>query len=115
MQGNISSPHLATTLLYDVLRRWSQYLNMCVAASASEVEEAPGASVPFSLEPILVELEGGRYIGPILPAALADLVSGRRPEGGSAAKGGGGGGNGGNGGGGGSGGGGGGGGGGLKI
>ena len=87
VQGMISSPHLATTLLYDVSRRWSQYLNRCVAASASEVAEALGASVPFSLEPILVELEGGRYIGPILPAALADLVSGRRPAGGSAPKG----------------------------
>ena len=56
------------------------------------MEDSPGASVPFSLEPILVELDGGRYIGPILPATLADLVSGRRPAGGSAAKGGGGGG-----------------------
>ena len=89
VQGVISSPHLATTLLFDVLRRWSQYLNRCVAALASEVEEAPGASVPFSLEPILVELEGGRYIGPILPDTLADLVAGRWPAGGSAAKGGG--------------------------
>ena len=52
-----------------------------------EVEEAPGARVPFSLEPILVKLEGGRYIGPILPAALVDLVAGRRPAGGSAPKG----------------------------
>ena len=69
-----------------------QYLNRCVAASASEVEKAPGASVPFYLEQTLVDLEGGRYIGPILPAALADLVSGSRPEGGSAPKGGGGGG-----------------------
>ena len=68
----------------------SQYLNRCVAASASEVEEAPGASAPFSLEPILVELEGGRYNGPILPASLADLVTGRQPSGGSAPKGGGG-------------------------
>ena len=74
-----------------MLRRWSQYLNRYVAASASEVEEARGASVPFSLEPILVELEGGRYIGPILPAALADLVSGRRLASGSDQKGGGGG------------------------
>ena len=88
----ISSPHLATTLLYDVSWRWSQYLNRCVAALASEVEEAPWASVPFSLEPILIKLEGGRYIGPILPAALAELVAGRRPAGGSAQKGGGGGG-----------------------
>ena len=47
-----------------------------------EVVEAPRASVPFSLEPILVKLEEGRYISPILPASLADLVAGRRPAGG---------------------------------
>ena len=56
------------------------------------MEEAPGGSAPFSLEPIMVKLEGGLFIGPILPAALADLVSGTRPAGGSAPKGGGGGG-----------------------
>ena len=54
--------------------------------SASEVVESPGASVPFYLEPIMVELEGGRYIIPILPASLADLVAGRRPAGGSASR-----------------------------
>ena len=58
VQGMISSPHIAMTLLFDVSRLWSQYLNRCVAASALEVEEAPGTSVPFSFEPILVELEG---------------------------------------------------------
>ena len=83
----ISSPHLATELLFDVSQRWSQYLNRCVAALSSEVEEAPGGSDPFSLEPILVDLKGVHYIGPILPAALADLVAGRRPAGGSAPKG----------------------------
>ena len=92
VQGMISSPHFATTLLFDVLRRWSHYLNRCVAASASEVVEALGASVPFSLKPILVDLEGGHYIGPILPASLDDVVTGRRPTGGSAPKSGGGGG-----------------------
>ena len=49
VQGVISSPNLATTLLFDVLRRWSQYLNRCVAASDSKVVEAPGGRVPFSL------------------------------------------------------------------
>ena len=39
-----------------------------------EVEEAPGARVSLSLKPILVKLEGGRYIGPIPPASLADLI-----------------------------------------
>ena len=54
----VSSPHLAITLLFDVLRRWSQYLNRHVAALALEVEKALGASVPFSLKPILINLEG---------------------------------------------------------
>ena len=49
VQGMISSPHLATTLLYDVLRLWNQYLNRCVVASSSEVVEAPGSSAPFSI------------------------------------------------------------------
>ena len=74
----ISSPHLATTLLYNVSRRWSEYLNRCAAAPASKVMKAPGASVSFSLKPILVELEEGRYIGPILPVSLANIVAGRR-------------------------------------
>ena len=66
----ISSPHLATTLLFDVSRRWRLYLNRCVAALASESLDAPGYQVPFSLEPILAELEGDRYVGPILLPAL---------------------------------------------
>ena len=74
VQGMISSPHLATTLLFDVLRWWSLHLNRCVAASASESLYAPGFHVPFSHEPNLAYLEGGRYVGPILTASLADLV-----------------------------------------
>ena len=83
MQGTILSPHLAPPLLNDVSQRWSQYINRCVAASASEVVEAPGASIPFSLEPIMVVLEEGRYVGPILPGPLADLLTGRCAEGGN--------------------------------
>ena len=65
-----------------------------MAALDSEVAEAPGASAPSPLKPILVELEGGRYIVPILAVSLADLVAGRRSTGGGAPKrGGGGGGN----------------------
>ena len=59
VQGMISSPHLSTTLLFGVSRRWSQYLNRCVEALAFEVVEAPGGSVSFSLEPTLVNMEGG--------------------------------------------------------
>ena len=78
-------------ILFDVLRRWSQYLNRCVAALDLELVEAPGANVPFSLEPILVELEGGCYIGRILPASLSDIVTGRHPSGEGSPKSGGGG------------------------
>ena len=58
---------------------------------SSKVVEVPGDRVPFSLEPILVELEGYHYIGPILPVYLADLGAGRRLAGGGAPKSGGGG------------------------
>ena len=56
-------------------RRWSLYLNRCVAVSASESLDAPGCLAPFSLDPILADLEGGRYLRLILPMALGDLVS----------------------------------------
>ena len=42
---------------------------------ASESLDAPGCQIPFFLEPILAELEGGRYVTLILPIALGDLVS----------------------------------------
>ena len=35
-------------------------------------------TVPFYVEPILIEMEGARYVGPILTATLVELVSGRR-------------------------------------
>ena len=54
-----------------------------MTASTSKVVEALGASVPFSLELILVEIEGGRYISLILLISLADLVAGRVSAGGS--------------------------------
>ena len=60
VQGMISSPHLATTLLFDLLRRWTLYLNRCVAESASEPFDTSGSPVPFLLETILADLDGGR-------------------------------------------------------
>ena len=63
MQGVILSPRLSTILLYDVSQWWSQYLNRCVDASSLEVVEAPGASVPFYLKPILVDMERGGLLG----------------------------------------------------
>ena len=55
---------------------------MCVTASASETLEAPGAKVPFSLEPILIYLEGGHYVGLILQGSLANILAEWRPAGG---------------------------------
>ena len=47
VQGMISYPHLSTILLYNVLWRWSLYLNRWVFASASEALEAPGGQRPL--------------------------------------------------------------------
>ena len=78
VQGMITYPHLVTTLLYDLFLRWSLYLKRCVIESSSEDVGAAGATAPFLLEPTLLKLEGGRYVGRLLPLPLADLVSGRR-------------------------------------
>ena len=85
----ISSPHLSTTLIYDVPQWWSLYLNRCVAVLESEALEAPGDNVPFTLDPILLELEVGRYVRPVLPGTLSDILVGRRPVGSSGSRGGG--------------------------
>ena len=74
VQGVISSPHIATTLLFDLSRQWSLYLNKCMSESASEPLDTSGSHVTFSLDKILSDLDGGRYVGPILLASLADLV-----------------------------------------
>ena len=63
-----------------------------MAASALEVVKAPGANVPFSLKPIMVNLEVGFYMGPILSGTLVDLLAVRQAEGGNVSRGGGGGG-----------------------
>ena len=47
-----------------------------MAALVSETLGSPGANDPFSLKPILFELEGGRCVGPIFPMQLVYLVSG---------------------------------------
>ena len=77
VRGTITTTHLATTLLYDVSHQWSLCLNRCITLSSSEDVGAAGATMPFSLEPIFLELEGGRYVEPLLPLTLplAELVS----------------------------------------
>ena len=54
--------------------------------------EAPGASVPFYIKPIVVDLEGVHYVGPILLGTMVGLLSGRRATYGNGGGGGGGGG-----------------------
>ena len=49
-----------------------------MSESASEALEDPGANTSFSLMQILVEIKGGRYVGPILPGLLEDLLPGER-------------------------------------
>ena len=50
---------------------------MYVAASALEGVDVLGPRAPFSRKPILVKLEGGKYVGPILPGPLSDLLAGK--------------------------------------
>ena len=38
------------------------------------------------LDPILLELEGGRYVGPLLPLPLAELVNGKHVGGSATAE-----------------------------
>ena len=78
----ITSPRLVTTLLYDVSRRWSLYLNRCMTTSSSEDVGVPGAIVPFSVEPMLLELESWRYVGTLLPSTLTEMVSVQHSSGG---------------------------------
>ena len=51
------------------------YPNRCVDGLAPDSLDAPGYHVPFLLEPVLADLEGGQYVRPILPLDLRDLVS----------------------------------------
>ena len=76
VHGMMTSSCLATTLIYDVSRQWSLHINRCISASFSNYLGATGSVVTFLIDPILVDLEGGRYMGTILPATLADLVRG---------------------------------------
>ena len=74
VQGMISSPHLATKLLFNLSRWWSLYMNRCVDELASEPLDTSGSHVPFLQEKILAKLEGERSVVHILLASLADLV-----------------------------------------
>ena len=85
MQGKISSPHLSTALLYNLSWRWSLYLNRCVAEFG--LEDLVG-NISFTLDPILLKMEGGHYIDPIIPGPVSDIFAVRR-SGGGGAKGGG--------------------------
>ena len=59
-------------------RRWILYLKRCVATSDYKALEVLGANAPFSLDPIVFEIEGGRYVGSILPVPLLELLAVQR-------------------------------------
>ena len=52
-----------------------------MTASFSEDVGVLWATVPFYVDPILLEMEGGRYVVPFLPDTLADLVTSRCGDG----------------------------------
>ena len=51
-----------------------------------EDEGDPRETVPFLVEPILIDMEGGRYMGPLLTATLAEIISTRRDGGGGSGR-----------------------------
>ena len=53
-----------------------------------EVVKTPGSNVPFSIKPIMFELEGRWYVGPILLVTLADLLAVRQAADGNVIRGG---------------------------
>ena len=71
----ITQPHLSTTLLYDVSKMWSMHLNICVSASSLEDVGVPGEMGTLSIYPILLDLDSGRYMEPLLPDTMSELVS----------------------------------------
>ena len=73
----IASPHLSTTLIYDVSHWWYIYINRCMTVSHSEYLGATGEALHLSVEPILLELEGGRCMGQLLTGSLENLFSRR--------------------------------------
>ena len=74
----IESPRLVTTPLFGMSRFWVLYVNRYMLVSSLDNLGYPMLMVPFSLEPILLGLEGGKYMGPILPEAFAELISEER-------------------------------------
>ena len=73
----ITYPQLTMALLYDMSWRWSLYLNRCMALSHSEYVGVHRATVTFSLEPTLLYMKGGSYLGPLLMVTLAEMIIGR--------------------------------------
>ena len=59
-QGMITPLHLAKTLMIDVYRRRSLYLNRCGAASSSKDLGLPRATATFSIDSTPLKFEGGR-------------------------------------------------------
>ena len=59
-----------------------------MTASSLEDIGAPGATAPFLLGPILIYMEGGRYVGTFLPVLVDELVIGRRGDSGGSSEGG---------------------------
>ena len=67
VQGVLMSPHLETMIIFGVSHWFLHYLNWYVVAMALEYLAAPNYAVPFSLDPVLQEMEVGRYFDPTPP------------------------------------------------
>ena len=59
-QGIITPPHIDKTIMLDVYRLRSLYLNRCGAASSSKDLGLPRATATFSIDSTPLKFEGGR-------------------------------------------------------
>ena len=73
----ITYHNLSTILIFYVSHKCSQYLNWCVFESLSEELGDTVTVVTLLLGVISQELDGGRYVVPIFPSSLSELVSRR--------------------------------------
>ena len=74
MQGMLKLPVLMAIFLYNMYQFFALFLIHCMVVSMSEETTAPTLADSFSINSLIQELEGGRYMGLILTLAMEDMI-----------------------------------------